>query len=143
METKLISIIQIILGKLYNMFDRFKAINELIVNDLVTAINYQRKNQNRLIVGYGAPAKGNTLLNYGQIDLDFIIDDAPLKQGKFTPGRGIPVVSIDELTNHKHREICFVPLAWNFFDEIVSRIKRVRDFPGDKFIKYFPNIQIL
>ena len=117
--------------------------NEIVVNDLVTAINYQRKNQGRLVVGYGAPAKGNTLLNYGQIDLDFIIDDAPLKQGKYTPGRNIPVVPIDHLENYKHREICFVPLAWNFFDEIVTRIKRVRDFPGDKFVKYFPNIQIL
>ena len=117
--------------------------NEIVVNDLVTAINYQRKNQGRLVVGYGAPAKGNTLLNYAGIDLDFIIDDAPLKQGKYTPGRSIPVVSIDELNKYKYQEICFVPLAWNFFDEIVSRIKRVRNFPGDKFIKYFPTIQIL
>jgi SAM-dependent methyltransferase len=117
--------------------------NEILVNDLVTAINYQHKNQNRLVVGYGAPAKGMTLLNYGKIDLDFIIDDAPLKQGKYTPGRHIPVVSIDHLDKHKHREICFVPLAWNFYDEIVGRIKRVRDFPGDKFIRYFPNLQIL
>lgn len=117
--------------------------SEILVTDLVTAINYQRKNQNRLVVGYGAPAKGMTLLNYGNIDLDFIIDDAPLKQGRFTPGTGIPVVSIDHLDKHKHREICFVPLAWNFYDEIVGRIKRVRDFPGDKFIRYFPDIQIL
>ena len=117
--------------------------NEIIVNDLVSAINYQRKNQSRLIVGYGAPAKGNTLLNYGQIDLDFIIDDAPLKQGKYTPGRSVPVLPIEHLEKCKHREICFVPLAWNFFDEIVTRIKRVRDYPGDKFIRYFPDIQIL
>ena len=117
--------------------------SEILVNDLVTAINYQRKNQDRLIVGYGAPAKGMTLLNYGNIDLDFIIDDAPLKQGRFTPGIGIPIVSIDHLDEHKHREICFVPLAWNFYDEIVGRIKRVRDFPGDKFIRYFPSIQVL
>jgi len=117
--------------------------NEIVANDLVTAINYQRKNQNRLIVGYGAPAKGMTLLNYAQIDLDFIIDDAPLKQGKFSPGKNIPIVPIEELEKYKHREICFVPLAWNFYDEIVGRIKRVRNFPDDKFIKYFPNIQIL
>lgn len=117
--------------------------NEIITNDLVTALNYQRKASGRLLVGYGAPAKGNTLLNYGQIDLDFIIDDAPLKQGKYTPGRSIPVVGIDQLEQYKHREICFVPLAWNFFDEIVDRIKRVRNFPGDKFIRYFPTIQIL
>lgn len=117
--------------------------SKIITNDLVTALNFQRKNQGRLLVGYGAAAKSNTLLNYAQIDLDFIIDDAPLKQGKFSPGRNTPVVSIDHLENFKHREICFVPLAWNFFDEIADRISRVRNFPGDKFVRYFPNIQIL
>jgi hypothetical protein len=117
--------------------------NKIIANDLVTAINYQRTDQGRLVVGYGAPAKGMTLLNYGKIDLDFIIDDAPLKQGKYTPGMNIPVVGIEHLAQFKHREICFIPLAWNFYDEIVERIKRVRNFPGDKFVKYFPNIQIL
>ena len=124
-------------------YEKWAKNSEYIVNDLVAAVNWQSKNQNRLVVGYGAPAKGMTLLNYAQIDLDFIIDDAPLKQGRFTPGRGIPIVSIDHLDEHKHREICFVPLAWNFYDEIVGRIKRVRDFPGDKFIKYFPKFQLL
>ena len=117
--------------------------SQYIVNDLVASVNWQSKNQNRLVVGYGAPAKGMTLLNYAQIDLDFIIDDAPLKQGKFSPGRNIPIVPIEELEKYKHREICFVPLAWNFYDEIVGRIRRVRDFPGDKFIRYFPKFQIL
>jgi hypothetical protein len=53
------------------------------------------------------------------------------------------VLPIEHLEKCKHREICFVPLAWTFFDEIVTRIKRVRDYPGDKFIRYFPDIQIL
>ena len=124
-------------------YEKWANNSQYIVNDLVASVNWQSKNQNRLVVGYGAPAKGMTLLNYAQIDLDFIIDDAPLKQGTFTPGRSIPVVGIEELEKHKHREICFVPLAWNFYDEIVGRIKRVRDFPGDKFIKYFPKFQLL
>ena len=123
-------------------YEKWAKNSEYIVNDLVTAVNWQSKNQNRLVVGYGAPAKGMTLLNYAQIDLDFIIDDAPLKQGRYTPGKGIPIVSIDHLDKHKHREICFVPLAWNFYDEIVGRIRRVRDFPGDKFIKYFPTFKL-
>jgi SAM-dependent methyltransferase len=124
-------------------YHKWASNSQHIVNDLVACVNYQRKNQNRVIVGYGAPAKGMTLLNYAQIDLDFIIDDAPLKQGTFTPGRGIPVVGIEELEKYKHREICFVPLAWNFYDEIVGRIKRVRDYPGDKFVRYFPRFQLL
>ena len=112
------------------------------VNDLSMVLDGQRKAHKRLVVGYGAPAKGNTLLNFGNIDMDFIIDDNPLKQGKFTPGMSIPVVTIDELKKYPDREICFVPLAWNFFDEIVGRIKKVRNFKGDVFIKYFPEIAI-
>ena len=112
------------------------------VNDLSMVLDGQRKAHQRLIVGYGAPAKGNTLLNFGNIDMDFIIDDNPLKQGKFTPGMSIPVVTIDELKRYPDREICFVPLAWNFFDEIVGRIRKVRNFKGDVFVKYFPEIVI-
>jgi len=125
-----------------NTYHKWANNSQYIVNDLVACVNWQSKNQNRLVVGYGAPAKGMTLLNYAQIDLDFIIDDAPLKQGKFTPGRNIPIVTIEELEKYKHREICFVPLAWNFYDEIVGRIRRVRDFPGDKFVKYFPTFKL-
>jgi len=112
------------------------------VNDLSMVLDGQRKAHQRLIVGYGAPAKGNTLLNFGNINMDFIIDDNPLKQGKFTPGMSIPVVTIDELKKYPDREICFVPLAWNFFDEIVGRIRKVRNFKGDVFVKYFPEIVI-
>jgi len=112
------------------------------VNDLSMVLDGQRKAHQRLIVGYGAPAKGNTLLNFGNINMDFIIDDNPLKQGKYTPGMSIPVVTIDELKKYPDREICFVPLAWNFFGEIVGRIKKVRNFKGDVFIKYFPEIII-
>lgn len=127
-----------------NTYKNWAANNEIVVNDLVTALNYESKNKGRMLVGYGAPAKGNTLLNYGKINLDFIIDDAPLKQGKFTPGMNIPVVPISHLDNFKHEDICFVPLAWNFFDEIVQRIRRVRgQRTGDKYIKYFPKIQVL
>jgi SAM-dependent methyltransferase len=110
------------------------------VNDLSMLLDAQRKGHKRLLVGYGAPAKGNTLLNFGNIKLDFIIDDNPLKQGKFTPGQSIPVVTIDELRNHVAQDICFVPLAWNFFDEIVQRIKKVRDNRNDIFVRYFPEI---
>jgi len=109
---------------------------------LAMVLDGQRKAHNKLIVGYGAPAKGNTLLNYGKIPLDFIIDDNPLKQGKYTPGMSIPVVTIDELKKYAGQEVCFVPLAWNFFDEIVNRIKKVRNNRTDVFVRYFPDIVI-
>jgi hypothetical protein len=95
-----------------------------------------------VIAGYGAAAKGMTLVNFGDIHLDFIIDDNPLKQGKFTPGTHDPVVGIDMLDECKDLKVAFVPLAWNFFTEIKTRIKAVRDQEGDVFIRYFPTISV-
>jgi hypothetical protein len=95
------------------------------------------------VVGYGAAAKGMTLLNYSKIKLDFIVDDNPLKQGRFTPGSSIPIVSADHMDNIG--TTLFVPLAWNFFDEIRKNIKERRnkeDHKYDRFITYFPRVEI-
>jgi hypothetical protein len=95
------------------------------------------------LVGYGAAAKGNTLLNFGNIQLDFIIDDNPLKQGKFTPGTGCAIVGIDQLTKFDaDSKILFVPLAWNFFKEITSKIQAARTNTNDCFLKYFPTVEV-
>lgn len=95
------------------------------------------------IVGYGAAAKGNTLLNFIDQPLEFIIDDSPLKQNMFTPGTNVPVKSIDVLNEiSKDDKILFVPLAWNFFIEISQRIKQTRNEPTDLFLKYFPKVEI-
>ena len=95
-----------------------------------------------VVAGYGAAAKGMTLLNFGNIELDFIIDDNPLKQGLFTPGMHIPVVPIDVLDIADGRSIAFVPLAWNFFDEIKRKIKTKRDNTNDVYVRYFPTISV-
>ena len=93
------------------------------------------------IVGYGAAAKGMTLLNYSGIHMDYIIDDNPLKQGKFTPGSNIEICSIDRLDDETD-PIIFIPLAWNFFNEIKSRIKTKRDNHNDRFCTYFPKVEV-
>jgi len=95
-----------------------------------------------VIAGYGAAAKGMTLLNFGNISLDFIIDDNPLKQGRFSPGMRIPVVGIDMLNECQDLNVAFVPLAWNFFDEIKRKIKTARDNSNDVFVRYFPTIKV-
>lgn len=101
------------------------------------------KNWGYTIIGYGAAAKGNTLLNYIDVKLDMIIDDSPLKQNLYTPGLNIPIVSIDKLRDIDINEkVIFMPLAWNFFKEIRQRIKNVRDVESDKFLKYFPKVEI-
>lgn len=95
------------------------------------------------IIGYGAAAKGNTLLNYIDFPLDLIIDDSPLKQNMYAPGTNSPIKSIETLKEYsKEDKILFMPLAWNFFNEISQRIKTVRNQPNDLFLKYFPKVEI-
>ena len=94
------------------------------------------------VVGYGAAAKGMTLINYAKLNLDFIIDDNPLKQGRFTPGSSIPIYGPEKLNELKDTTL-FVPLAWNFFDEIRKNIKKRHDNSHDRFIKYFPKVEIV
>jgi len=95
------------------------------------------------LVGYGAAAKGNTLLNFGDIKLDFIVDDSPLKQGKFTPGTGCAIVGVDRLGElDANCRVLFVPLAWNFFKEIQSKIQSVRSNNNDRFLRYFPEVEV-
>lgn len=102
------------------------------------------KKNNYKIIGYGAAAKGNTLLNFADVDLDFIVDDNPLKQNCYSPGKNIPITSMYHITmNFSNSDrILFVPLAWNFFDEIKARIKLVRNVDNDKFLRYFPEVEV-
>lgn len=111
------------------------------VDDLKETI-YAYRAEGFVVAGYGAAAKGMTLVNFANIHLDFIIDDNPLKQGRFTPGTHDPVVSIDMLDECKDLNVAFVPLAWNFFDEIKRKIKAKRDNADDVFIRYFPSIKV-
>ena len=101
------------------------------------------RNNNFKLIGYGAAAKGNTLLNYAGVSLDYIIDDNPLKQNTFSPGRDIPVINSDVLDNFTTKEkILFIPLAWNVYNEIKNKIKKIRNNTNDKFLKYFPEVEI-
>lgn len=100
------------------------------------------RDQGYELVGYGAAAKGNTLLNYAGVTLDFIIDDNPLKQGKFSPGLSIPVVNIDILDKLAKKKILFVPLAWNVYTEIKNKIVARRQNSHDRFIRYFPEVTV-
>jgi len=93
------------------------------------------------IVGFGAPAKGNTLMNFMKNGPDFIIDENELKCEKFIPGLDIQIHNMNYLKQFDNdKSIIFIPLAWNFYDEIVKKIKTVRSNHNDVFVKYFPNI---
>ena len=109
------------------------------VANFAERVEYWRE-QGYKIVGYGAPAKGNTFLNFARIPLDIIIDDNKLKQGLFTPGSSIEIVGSEILGTYTDDDkVLFIPLAWNFFKEIKQRILSVRNNPNDVFL----NIQDL
>ncbi len=93
------------------------------------------------IVGYGAAAKGNTFLNYAELDLDMIIDDNPLKVGLLTPGRDIPIAGAETLSQ-EDKPLLMLVLAWNFFDEVCRRVRERRNNPDDRFITYYPEFRI-
>ena len=89
----------------------------------------RRATAGKKVVAYGAAAKGNTFLNFARIKPDAIVDDNPLKQGKFSPGQRSPVVSKEYLKALGSEPVTFLPLAWNLFDEIKKQIVEVR---GDR-----------
>lgn len=91
------------------------------------------------VIGYGAAAKGNTFLNYAGFDLDYIVDDNPLKQNLYTPGSRILIKSPDALKDEKE-PIYVVPLAWNFFDEIKKKVQALNS--NVRYIRYFPYVEI-
>ena len=102
---------------------------------------YSDDNQDLLLYGYGAAAKGMVFLQKSGIRLDFVVDDAPLKVGKVCPGTGIPVVGTDVLRNTGD-SLAIIILAWNFYDEIVRRIEALRPTKNDLFVKFFPKLRI-
>jgi hypothetical protein len=101
------------------------------------------KNQGKKVVGYGAPGKGNTLLNYCGIREDFVeftVDRNPYKQGKFLPGTHIPIYAPERLDEARPDFILILP--WNFKDEIMKQLAHAREW-GAKFIVPIPEATIV
>lgn len=92
------------------------------------------------VVGYGASAKGNTVLNtFPDINLDYIADDSKYKWNLLTPGRHIPIVPPEQLAGDKDK-LAVVLLAWNFGKEITARIREWRG-GDDIWIRYVPGVE--
>jgi SAM-dependent methyltransferase len=123
-------------------YEKFSAQTQRIKTDLHAALAKLRSDGKRL-AGYGAPAKGNTLLSFLEISSDtlpYIADRSALKQGLYTPGRHIPVVSPERLLQDQPDYVLL--LAWNFVDEIMQQQQEYRN-RGGKFIVPVPTVKIL
>ena len=95
------------------------------------------------VAAYGAPAKGNTLLNYCGVRKDFIdftVDRSPAKQGHYLPGTHIPVFAPDKIREFKPDFLVILP--WNIKDEIIGKMSHIREW-GGKFVIPIPSVEIL
>ena len=100
------------------------------------------KKEKKKIACYGAPAKGNTMLNYCQIGKDFInftVDKNPAKQGKLLPGTHIPIFNLKKINEFKPDYLVILP--WNLKEEIVEEMKYIRKW-GGKFVVLTPKVKI-
>ncbi|MGH9381818.1 MAG: methyltransferase domain-containing protein [Thermoanaerobaculia bacterium] len=118
--------------------DRVRATKRKLLSFLVDA-----KAEGKRIVGYGAPAKGNTLLNYcgiGHDFLDYTVDLSPHKQGHLLPGTRIPIHPPERIFETRPHFILILP--WNLKDEIVEQLAGVREW-GGRFVVAIPEVQVL
>lgn len=101
------------------------------------------KASKKTIVGYGAPGRGTTLLNYCNINnniLDYIVDSSPLRIGKYMPGVHIPIYYVNK--SRKNPPNFFLVLAWNYIKSILKQEDKLKK-KGVKFIVPFPKIKII
>jgi len=100
------------------------------------------KNRGKRVVGYGAPGKGNTLLNYCGIRSDFVdftVDRSPHKHGKFLPGTHIPIFSPEKLRDARPDYVLILP--WNLKTEIMEQLADIREW-GGRFVVPIPEVEI-
>ena len=118
--------------------ERVKETKRKLLEFLIAA-----KRSGKTIAGYGAPGKGNTLLNYCGIRTDFIdftVDRNEYKQGKFLPGTHIPIHGPDRIREAKPDYVLVLP--WNFKDEIMKQMAHIREW-GGKFVIPIPQVSVI
>jgi len=117
--------------------ERVKETKRRILEFLIAA-----RRQGKQVVGYGAPGKGNTLLNYCGIRTDFLdytVDRNPYKQGKFLPGTRIPILAPEKIRETRPDYVLILP--WNLKDEIMDQLAYIREW-GGRFVVPIPELQV-
>lgn len=129
----------------YDQMEVYEAFGERVRETKRKLLDFliQAKREGRVIVGYGAPGKGNTLLNYCGIRTDFLdytVDRNPYKQGKYLPGTHIPIYPPDRIRKTRPDDVLILP--WNFKDEIMEQMAYVRDW-GGRFVIPIPEVEVV
>lgn len=102
----------------------------------------EAKRKGKTIAGYGAPGKGNTLLNYCGVRgdfIDFTVDRNSYKQGKYLPGTRIPIFAPEKISEAKPDYVLILP--WNFKDEIMGQVSYIREW-GGQFVVPIPEVRV-
>jgi len=123
-------------------YQGFQVKADTLKNDLLAFLLEQKK-VGKIVVAYGAAAKGNTLLNYAGVKPDllpYVCDAAPSKQGKFLPGSHIPIVTPSLLHEKKPDFILILP--WNLAKEIIAQHVYIQNWRG-KFVTAVPTLEYL
>ena len=119
----------------------FQASADKVKNDFL-AFLLDANRGGKSVAGYGAAAKGNTLINYGGVRPDliaFVVDRNPAKQGKFMPGSRIPIVDEDRLRQDQPDYVVILP--WNLKAEVTRQIDYVRNW-GGQFVTAVPHLDV-
>ncbi len=122
-------------------YSNFQKVAEEIRNEFKTFLE-EKRNEGKIVIGYGAAAKGNTLLNFGNISkkfIRFISDKNPIKQGLYCPGSKIPILSEKKIRDYKPDFIVIFP--WNLKDEIKDQLEFTREW-GCKLVVAIPKLSI-
>ncbi len=119
----------------------FQAHADRIKNELATFL-IEQKSRQKLVIAYGAAAKGNTLLNYAGIRKDllpFVSDVAPSKQGKYMPGSHIPIVPPEKIRETRPDFVLILP--WNIAHEVIGQLAYIRQW-GGRFVCAVPKLSV-
>jgi 2-polyprenyl-3-methyl-5-hydroxy-6-metoxy-1,4-benzoquinol methylase len=133
------------LGAGLNRIETYAAFPERVIESkrALLELLIRLRREGKRVAGYGAPGKGNTLLNYCGIRTDFLeftVDRNPYKQGRFLPGTHIPIHPVEHIRHHRPDYILILP--WNLQDEIVAQLAYARDWKA-KFIVPIPTARVL
>ena len=127
-----------------NTLERYVSFEEQVKKTKRSLLEFliAAKNNRQTVVGYGAPAKGNTLLNYCGVGSDFIdytVDRSPHKQDHFLPGTHIPIHSPEKVAETRPDFLLILP--WNLREEVMDQMQHIRDW-GGQFVVPIPKVQI-
>lgn len=120
----------------------FQRRTDRVKNDFLRFL-VDAKRDGKKVAGYGAAAKGNTLMNYAGVRPDlmsYVVDKSPAKQGKFLPGSRIPIVG--ETRIRSERPDFVVVLPWNLWDEVTTDLSYVRDW-GGRCVRAVPELEVI